>query len=90
MTFRKLATVALCVLLTLSMIPASAASAPAWAQTGDIATEGFPQLTPEGFLPEGEAEYVFIDAEAGVWRYASQNLRVVINRTERLSYMTNR
>lgn len=53
-----------------------------WAKTGDIATEGFPALTEEGFLPEGEPEYVFEDAAQGVWRYASQTLRVVIHRVE--------
>lgn len=94
MILKKLATLALCLLLTLSLVPAMAAPAPAWAQTGDIATEGFPQLTPEGFMPEGQKEYVFIDEEAGVWRYASQTLRVVINRTEttveksKLRYLT--
>ena len=43
-------------------------------------TEGFPPLTEEGFLPEGEKEYIFIDAENGVWRYASQTLRIKIDR----------
>ncbi len=42
--------------------------------------EGFPTLTPEGFLPDGETEFVFIDAENGVWRYASQELRIEITR----------
>lgn len=53
-----------------------------WAQTGDVATEGFPELTTQGFLPEGQPEYVFEDAENGLWRYASQDLRIVIRRVE--------
>lgn len=47
---------------------------------GDLQTEGFPALTPEGFLPDGESEYIFIDAENGDWRYASQDLRIVIEK----------
>ncbi|NLC32874.1 MAG: phosphodiester glycosidase family protein [Clostridiales bacterium] len=53
----------------------------AWAKTGELAREGFPLLTAEGFLPEGEREYIFIDEEEGVWRYASQSLRIQIKRT---------
>ena len=53
-----------------------------WANTGDILTEGFPALTEEGFLPEGEKEFVLIDEAQGIWRYASQSLRIVIRRTE--------
>ena len=53
-----------------------------WANTGDILTEGFPALTEEGFLPEGEKEFVLIDEDQGIWRYASQSLRIVIRRTE--------
>ncbi len=52
------------------------------AEVGATAAEGFPSLTQEGFLPEGEPEYVFIDEEAGLWRYASQTLRIVIRRTQ--------
>lgn len=54
----------------------------AWAITGDIAVEGFPVLTEEGFLPEGEEEYVYADEAEGLWRYASQTLRIVIRRTQ--------
>ncbi len=53
-----------------------------WADTGTLALEGFPALTEQGFLPEGEPEFVTEDPAAGVWRYASQTLRVVIRRTE--------
>lgn len=52
---------------------------------GGISTEGFPALTKEGFLPPGEDEYVFIDAENGRWRFANQDLRIVITRHEDLS-----
>ncbi len=47
---------------------------------GSLQTEGFPPLTEEGFLPEGENEHIFIDAENGNWRYASQDWRVVIEK----------
>lgn len=53
-----------------------------WASTGHLMTEGFPQLTAEGFLPEGAPEYIFTDEAAGVWRYASESLRIVINRVQ--------
>lgn len=53
-----------------------------WANTGALALEGFPPLTDEGFLPEGEPEFVTEDPAGGLWRYASQTLRVVIRRTE--------
>ena len=82
----------LCLLVS---IPALALTAPAagseavperltqgWANTADILTEGFPALTEEGFLPEGEKEFVLIDEAQGIWRYASQSLRIVIRRTE--------
>ena len=40
--------------------------------------EHFPQLTREGFLPQGEEEFVYIDAENGEWLYASCDLRIEI------------
>lgn len=41
----------------------------------------FPPLNEAGFLDEGE--FLFEDAEAGVWRYAGQTLRVeIIRRTQ--------
>ena len=43
---------------------------------------GFPPLTEEGFLPPGEAEFVFIDAENGKWRFVNQDLRIEITRHE--------
>ena len=42
--------------------------------------EKFPSLTAQGFLPEGEPEFVFQDDAAGLWLYASQTLRIEINR----------
>lgn len=42
--------------------------------------EQFPELTEEGFLPEGEAEFVYQDAENGLWLYASQSIRIQIQR----------
>lgn len=40
----------------------------------------FPALAEDGFLPEGEEEFVHIDDEAGLWLYASQTLRIEIHR----------
>lgn len=42
----------------------------------------FPPLTEEGFLPEGQSEFVYIDAENGLWRFANQDLRIEITRHE--------
>ncbi|NLO12988.1 MAG: phosphodiester glycosidase family protein [Clostridiales bacterium] len=60
---------------------AAANPATGWAKTGDLRREGFPALTPEGFLPEGEEAFVHIDEAGGVWRYADQALRVMIDKT---------
>ncbi len=67
--------------------PAPIKTAPAETETGDrlFPTEYgtlFPELTEEGFLPEGEAEFVWQDPEGGVWLYASQDLRIEILRRE--------
>ena len=40
----------------------------------------FPTLTAEGFLPDGEEEFVYADEDAGLWLYASQTLRIQIDR----------
>ncbi len=64
-------------------------AAPEWESTGGILTEGFPALTGEGFLPAGQPEYVFIDEENGVWRYASEDLRIVIEKTQDDALKTN-
>ena len=45
-----------------------------------IIHEKFPPLTDEGFLPAGEPEFVYKDNGAGLWLYASQTLRIEINR----------
>lgn len=42
--------------------------------------ERFPELTAEGFLPEGEEEFVYQDGTGGLWLYCSQTLRIEINR----------
>lgn len=42
--------------------------------------EGFPMLTAQGFLPEGEPEFILEDADNGLWRYASQDLLIEIRR----------
>ncbi len=42
--------------------------------------ELFPTLTEAGFLPEGEEEFVYQDGAKGLWLYASQTLRIEINR----------
>ena len=56
------------------------------------ASEVFPSLTAEGFLPDGDPEYIFIDTDNGVWRYASQTLRIEIKRhtqtKPKLRYLT--
>jgi len=44
------------------------------------ADERFPALTAQGFLPDGEAEFVYMSEEEGVWLYASQSLRIEIRR----------
>ena len=50
--------------------------------SGMMSLEGFPPLVAPGFLPEGEPEYVFIDEENGIWRFANQELRIEITRHE--------
>ena len=40
----------------------------------------FPPLTAAGFLPDGQPEFVYINADGGLWRYASQDLRIEITR----------
>lgn len=38
----------------------------------------FPELTEEGFLPEGQPEFVLKDPDNGLWLYADQQLRIEI------------
>lgn len=40
----------------------------------------FDSLAANGFLPEGEEEFVLADEENGLWLYASQTLRIQIER----------
>ena len=42
----------------------------------------FPELTDEGFLPEGLEEFVLEDTENGLWLYADQSLRIQIERKD--------
>ena len=42
--------------------------------------EKFPTLTAQGFLPDGEPEFAYQDDKEGLWLYASQTLRIQINR----------
>ena len=46
----------------------------------DSIHEKFPELTAQGFLPEGEPEFVYQDEKEGLWLYASQTLRIQVNR----------
>ena len=46
----------------------------------DGMSEKFPQMAADGFLPEGEAEFVYEDQDSGTWLYASRTLRVEIHR----------
>jgi len=46
----------------------------------DLIHDLFPELTDAGFLPEGQAEFVHVDEKEGLWLYASQTLRIEINR----------
>lgn len=41
---------------------------------------GFPQLTEQGFLPEGQEPYVYINKEDGLWIYKSDALSVEVRR----------
>ena len=45
----------------------------------------FPALAADGFLPEGENEFVYSDEDEGVWLYASGSLRVEIRRYQQKS-----
>lgn len=44
--------------------------------------ENFPPLTAQGFLPEGQEEFVYANENEGLWLYASQTLRIEIQRFE--------
>lgn len=60
--------------------PVSAGQGFTAAANPDSIHEKFPALTEQGFLPEGESEFVYKDEKAGLWLYASQTLRIEINR----------
>lgn len=44
--------------------------------------EHFPSLTAQGFLPDGQSEFVYANESEGLWLYASQTLRIEIQRFE--------
>ncbi|MBQ7655182.1 MAG: phosphodiester glycosidase family protein [Clostridia bacterium] len=44
--------------------------------------EHFPALTAQGFLPDGQSEFVYANEAEGLWLYASQTLRIEIKRYE--------
>ena len=70
-------TLALLVLMTLLLAAAAAQAAPVvMAGRDDV-----PQLTEEGFLPEGEDARYFIDREGGCWYYVDQTVRIEILRS---------
>ena len=56
------------------------ASEEAYKSFVSLEIDGFPLLTPEGFLPKGSEEFVSIDAEKGEWRYCSEDLRIEIKK----------
>ena len=42
--------------------------------------ENFPPLTAQGFLPDGQSEFVYANENEGLWLYASQTLRIQIKK----------
>ena len=62
---------------------------PAWGEFGQTRIEGFPALDGEGFLPAGEKEFVEINEEQGLWRYAGQDLRLVIEKSKNEALHSN-
>ncbi|MBR5111516.1 MAG: phosphodiester glycosidase family protein [Clostridia bacterium] len=52
--------------------------------TADLSkiNENFPALTAQGFLPDGQNEFVYENESEGLWLYASQTLRIEIKRFE--------
>jgi hypothetical protein len=55
-------------------------SAPLKSADSAVFDSRFPALTDEGFLPEGEPEFILEDAENNAWLYCSQTLRIEISR----------
>ena len=52
--------------------------------TPEVLTEGeWPELTADGFMP-GQEEFVYADAEVGLWRYCGPDLKIeIIRRSEK-------
>ena len=57
-----------------------------WENNAKTDLPGLPETDEEGFLPEGEAEYVLEDSKRGLWVYLSQDLRVVITQHKTKGY----
>ena len=60
--------------------PADTSWRTVWDDRAVFDLSGFPGTDDEGFLPEGEQEFVLEDAGQGLWAYFSQTLRIVISR----------
>ena len=60
--------------------PADASWRTKWEKTADPDLSGLPETDGEGFLPEGEKEFILSDSKKGVWAYLSQTLRIVITK----------
>lgn len=63
-------------------VPSASTSVSGFAAGADAAWihPSFEGLSANGFLPEGAEEFVLEDAENGLWLYASQTLRIQIER----------
>ena len=57
-----------------------------WENNEKADLSGLPETDEEGFLPDGEAEYVLEDSKRGLWVYLSQTLRVVITHHKAKGY----
>ena len=68
--------------------PADSSWRTAWETKKDTDLSGLPETDNEGFLPEGEKEFVLSDSSKGLWVYLSQALRIVItkNKTSNCSW----
>ncbi len=60
--------------------PAETAESGAIIASKDGISPLFPALAADGFLPDGQEEFVYQDEDSGVWLYASRTLRVEIHR----------
>ena len=63
-----------------AVTPSDASWRTAWEDNVKPDLSGLPETDKDGFLPDGEKEYVLEDSKRGQWVYLSQALRVVITR----------